>query len=246
MSQTPSVAWRIERHGSLSSTNDRAIAAAEAGEEPGLIVLAAEQTAGRGRAGRSWVSPRGNLFCSVLLPACVLPAGGAASLLAGLAAHDALAQHLPAPHRLALKWPNDLMVGRAKLGGVLVEAGRTAAGAPWLVAGVGANLAVVPEGLGRAAISLAALGGAASPEEIAAVLAATFAQRLEGFATFGMPWLIEAWRARALPEGTPISVRGAAGPLSGRFAGLDGDGALLLETAEGVRRIVAGEVSAEA
>lgn len=246
MSCAPPVAWRIERHESLSSTNDRAIAAAEAGAAPGLIVLAAEQTAGRGRAGRAWASPRGNLFCSVLLPARAVPPGGAASLLAGLAAHDALAQHVPAPHRLLLKWPNDLMVGEAKLGGVLVEAGKTASGAPWLVAGIGANLAQVPEGLGRPVTSLAALGAGASPERVAAALAEAFTARLAGFASFGMPWLINAWRARALPEGTPISVRSTAGLVAGRFAGLDGDGALLLATDRGVCRIVAGEVSAEA
>lgn len=244
MSPAASVSWRIERHGTLPSTNDRAIAAAEAGEAPGLVVLAAEQTAGRGRAGRPWVSARGNLFCSVLLPADVLPPGGAASLLAGLAVHDAVAPHVPSPHRLALKWPNDLVIGGEKLGGVLVEAGRTAAGAPWLVAGIGVNLASVPSGLGRPVTSLAAIGGVARPEEVAHALAAAFAARVAGFSASGMPWLVEAWSARALPEGTAITVNGAAGRLSGRFAGLDGDGALLLATGEGLRRIVAGEVCA--
>jgi BirA family biotin operon repressor/biotin-[acetyl-CoA-carboxylase] ligase len=245
MSAASATRWRIERHETLPSTNDRAIAAAAAGEAPGLVVLAREQTAGRGRAGRPWVSRRGNLFCSVLLPAGAVPPGGAASLLVGLAAHDALAGLVPPPHALRLKWPNDLLVGGAKLGGVLVESGATAGGATWLVAGIGANLAAAPEGLGRPATSLAALGGAATPEEVAAALAAALAARLAGFAASGMPWLIEAWSARALPEGTAMTVEGGSGRLSGRYAGLDGDGALLLATGEGLRRVVAGEVSAE-
>jgi len=245
MSAASAMRWRIERHATLASTNDRAIAAAEAGEAPGLIVLAEEQTAGRGRAGRPWVSQRGNLFCSVLLPAAAVPPGGAASLLAGLAAHDALAGLVPPPHALRLKWPNDLLVGGAKLGGVLVEAGATAQGEAWLVAGIGVNLAVVPEGLGRPATSLAALGGNATPEELVPVLGSAFAARLAGFNASGMPWLIEAWSARALPEGTAMSVQSRCGRLFGRYAGLDRDGALLLATGTGLCRVVAGEVSAE-
>lgn len=245
MSLAPSVAWRIERHETLPSTNDRAIAAAEAGEAPGLVVLAAEQTAGRGRAGRTWASPAGNLFCSVLLPPLPALRGGAGSLLAGLAAHDALAPSVPPPHALRLKWPNDLMVGAAKLGGILVEAG-TARGEPWLVAGIGANLAAAPEGVVRQVTSVATLGGRAEPMAVAQALVAALAEGLEAFAAGGMAWLVRAWSERALAEGTPISVQGVSGRLAGRYAGLDGDGALLLATGEGMRRIVAGEVFAEA
>jgi BirA family biotin operon repressor/biotin-[acetyl-CoA-carboxylase] ligase len=246
MSLVPSVTWRIERHETLPGTNDRAIAAAEAGEPPGLVVLAARQTAGRGRAGRAWVSPAGNLFCSVLLPPLPELRGGAGSLLTGLAAHQALSPCIPPPHALRLKWPNDLMVGAAKLGGILVEAGTTARGEPWLVAGIGANLAAAPEMAGRAVTSVAALGGRAEPMAVGAAVVAALAEALEGFAGGGMAWLVRAWSERALAEGTLISVQGVSGRLAGRYAGLDGDGALLLATGEGVRRIVAGEVSAEA
>jgi len=245
MSFACSVAFRIERHDTLPSTNDRAIAAAEAGEPPGLVVLASRQTEGRGRAGRPWVSLPGNLACSVLLPPLPALRSGAGALLAGLAAHAALAPLVPKPHALRLKWPNDLMVGEAKLGGILVEAGTTALGEPWLVAGIGANLAGAPE-VGRQATSIAALGGQADPGTVADHLVAAFARALEAFAGAGMAWLIEAWSERALAKGTPMSVKSARGDLCGRYAGLDRDGALLLATREGVRRILAGEVFAEA
>ncbi|WP_291295987.1 biotin--[acetyl-CoA-carboxylase] ligase [Elioraea sp.] len=238
--------WRVERHESLTSTNDRAIAAAEAGEPPGLVVLAREQTQGRGRSGRVWHSPRGNLFCSILLPPDDALRGGAAALLSGLAAHDAIAGLVPPPHRLALKWPNDLLVGAAKLGGILTEGGTTQAGRSWLVAGIGLNLAHHPDGLDRPVTSLPALGAtAADPGMVADRLAAAFAARLALLAGGGMAAIIAAWSARAIAPGTALAVNAASGRLAGRFAGIDHDGALLLATDAGTRRVVAGEVFAE-
>ncbi len=242
MSGIPPVTWRIERHARLSSTNDRAIEAAEAGEAPGLVVLAEEQTQGRGRSGRHWVSPRGNLFCSVVLPPADGLIGGAAALLSGVALHDALSPFAPS---LRLKWPNDLLAGTAKLGGILVEGGTTTSGSPWLVAGIGANLASAPEGVDRPVTSLAALGAAVTAGEIACHLVDAIGLRLEEFERGAMGALVAAWAERALPEGTAMSVKGIAGTLAGRYAGLDRDGALLLATDQGLRRIVAGEVFAE-
>lgn len=242
MSGTQPVTWRIERHARLSSTNDRAIEAAEAGEAPGLVVLAREQTSGRGRSGRSWVSPPGNLYCSVLLPPGEGLAGGAAALLSGLALHDALSTYAVG---LRLKWPNDLLAGAAKLGGVLVEAGTTRSGAAWLVAGIGANLASAPELTERQATSLAALGATPAPEDVADRLVASLAARLEAYRQGAMASLVSAWAERALPEGTAMSVKARSGTVAGRYAGLDRDGALLLATEQGLRRVVAGEVFAE-
>jgi BirA family biotin operon repressor/biotin-[acetyl-CoA-carboxylase] ligase len=246
MSLPPPVTWRIERHERLASTNDHAIAAAEAGAAPGLIVLAEEQTAGRGRRGRAWQSRRGNLHCSLLLPAEASPLGGAASLLAGLAAHDAISPFVASPLACRLKWPNDLMVGAAKLGGILVEGGTTAAGESWLVAGIGINLAHHPDGLDRRVTSLAALGVAPPPPEtVAGLLAEAMAQRLAAFRAGGLAPLLDAWSSRAIAAGTPITVQGTSGALAGRYAGLDHDGALLLATEAGTRRVVAGDVCAE-
>lgn len=245
MSGAPQPAWRIERHERLASTNDRAIEAAEAGSPPGLMVVAAEQTAGRGRSGRAWASPRGNLFASALLPPLPGLRGGAAALLSGLAAHDAVAPLLPDPATLRLKWPNDLLAGGAKLGGILTEAGTSRAGIDWLVAGIGLNIAAAPEAPGRAVTSVAALGGTATAEDAAQRLLDALAHRLAHFADAGMAGLVAAWRERALPEGTAMSVHRGGVPMTGRYAGLADDGALLLATEGGVARIVAGEVFAE-
>ncbi len=245
MRDAPQPAWRIERHERLASTNDRAIEAAEAGSPPGLMVLAAEQTAGRGRSGRAWASPRGNLFASVLLPPLPSLRGGAAALLAGLAAHDAVVPFLPAPELLRLKWPNDLLACGAKLGGILTEVGTSRDGTDWLVAGIGLNIAAAPDASGRPVTSVAALGGEAVVEDVADRLLAALAARLSAFAEAGMPGLVSAWRARTLAEGTAMSVHHRGAPVTGHYAGLADDGALLLATAGGVARIVAGEVFAE-
>jgi BirA family biotin operon repressor/biotin-[acetyl-CoA-carboxylase] ligase len=246
MTPPPPLSWRIERHERLASTNDRAIAAAEAGAAPGLLVVAAEQTAGRGRDGRAWASPPGNLFASALLPPLPALRGGAAALLAGLAAHDAVAPLLPDPALLRLKWPNDLLAGGAKLGGILTEVGTSRGGIDWIVAGIGLNLAAAPAVGERAVTSVVTLGGAVAVEEAAQRLLDALARRMAAFWVDGMPGLVAAWRERALPEGTAMAVHQGSGRVSGRYAGLADDGALLLATEGGIARIIAGDVFAEA
>lgn len=236
---------RIERHASLPSTSDRAIARAEAGEAPWHAVLAETQTAGRGRHGRRWISPPGNLYLSVLLDAEAAAPGGL-GLLAGVAIADALATLLPAGIALHLKWPNDLVADGRKLGGVLVEAGTRGDGAAWAVAGIGINLVAHPDDADRPATSLAALGAAPpAPETLAdAILEKLIAWSGRARAEeFGV--IVAAWQRRAQPHGAPITVRLPAGPISGRYAGLDADGALLVALEDGrMRRVVAGEVFA--
>lgn len=245
MSATPPPSWRIELHERLGSTNDRAIEAAGAGAAPGLIVIAAEQAAGRGRSGRAWASPRGNLFASALLPPLPALRGGGGALLSGLAAHDAVAAFVPASAQLRLKWPNDLLAGGAKLGGILTEAGTSRSGTDWLVAGIGVNVAAAPEVAGRAVTSLAALGARATAEEVAEQLRAAFAARLSLYLEGGLAGVVSAWQERGLAEGTAMSVHRGTGRVAGRYAGLAQDGALLLDTDAGRTRIVAGDVFAE-
>jgi BirA family biotin operon repressor/biotin-[acetyl-CoA-carboxylase] ligase len=243
MSQTPG---RIERHASLPSTSDRAIALAEAGEGPWCAVLAEAQTAGRGRHGRRWQSPPGNLYLSVLLDAQAVAAPGGLGLLAGVAIADAVAALLPDGIALHLKWPNDLVASGRKLGGVLVEAGTRADGTKWAVAGIGVNLVMHPDDADRPATSFAALGlrppvpDALAEAILERLIAWSARARTEGFGA-----IVAAWQRRAQPPGTAITVRLPAGPVSGRYAGLDGDGALLVSLEDGrTRRVVAGEVFA--
>lgn len=234
---------RIERHAVLSSTSDRAIALAEAGEGPWIAVLADEQRTGRGRHGRRWLSPPGNLHLSVVLDAAAAAPGGL-GLLAGLAAAEAVAPRLAGSAALNLKWPNDLVVDGRKLGGVLVEAGRRRDGVAWAVAGIGVNLVAHPEDIDRPAVSLAALGIAPpAPEALAATVLDRLAYWSGRARAEGLGIIVAAWQRHALAPGTPIAVRLPAGPVAGRYAGLDADGALLVALEDGrTRRIVTGEV----
>jgi BirA family biotin operon repressor/biotin-[acetyl-CoA-carboxylase] ligase len=144
--------WRVQEHKTLASTQDAAIAAARAGDPGRLAILAATQTAGRGSRGRGWLSPAGNLNLSVLLRPDASVPPGLYALLAGVALHEALSAYAAG---LMLKWPNDLLLGGAKLGGILIDASFAAAGVPdWVVIGIGANLAVAPHIAGRETAAL--------------------------------------------------------------------------------------------
>ncbi|MFC7477371.1 biotin--[acetyl-CoA-carboxylase] ligase [Dankookia sp. GCM10030260] len=231
--------WRLELHATLPSTADLLLRRAEAGEAEGLAILAREQTAGRGRSGRAWASPPGNLYLSVLLR----PAGPAReapqwSLLAGLALAEAAAAAIGEPAALRLKWPNDLLLRGAKCAGILAETALTPAGGiDWLTLGIGVNLAHAPSLADR---PTATLDGAGPPEAFAARLLARLGhwravQAAEGFAP-----VRAAWRRFGPGEGERITLRGLPG--GGLFAGLAEDGSLLLDI-DGVRRAVpAGEI----
>lgn len=229
--------WRLRVEAELPSTSDLLIRLAAAGEAEGLAILARRQTAGRGREGRAWASPAGNLHLSVLLRP-LTPAREAAiwALFGAVTLAEALAPHLPEPAALRLKWPNDLMLGGAKLGGVLCESAADAAGRlEWLVIGLGANLAEAPVVPGRAT---ARLPRPVPPETVATgLLAAMQAWRRRPAAE-----LVAAWMARGPEPGSPLTLRGGAGETTGRYAGLAPDGALLLDTAAGLRRFGAGEL----
>ncbi len=239
--------WRLRVHESLPSTSGLLVALAEAGEPEGLAVLARRQTAGRGRQGRVWDSQPGNLHASVLLrpalPPRFLPQW---SLLAAVALAEALESFLPpgTRDRLRLRWPNDLLLDGAKCAGILVDAGIAASVDAWVVIGFGANLARAPEVPGRAVACLADAGVAAPPVEAAgwALLAALDRWRrvrlLEGFGP-----VRKAWMARGPERGTPLTVRGAGGPIGGRYEGLAEDGALLLATGGRVHAVAAGELA---
>lgn len=222
----------VERTG---STNSDLLGAPEAAE--GEWLIAARQDSGRGRQGREWNSPTGNFHGSTIVqlrpgdpPAATLALG------AGVALIRAVEAAAPATG-LMLKWPNDLLLGRAKLAGILLERQGDR-----VVAGIGVNLAQAPAIAGRetAALSSVAL---ISPEAFAPILAAAFARELQRWREDPAA-LIALWLESAHPVGTPLSVHVAAGEqLSGHFAGLAEDGALKLALANGEeRRIHAADV----
>jgi len=244
--ETLASGWRVERFSSVGSTNDIARGRALAGDPGQLWIIADEQTAGRGRLGRNWVSPRGNLHASALLidPS---PAPRAAELgfVAGVALRRAVADLAPAAvGEIRLKWPNDLVWRGAKLAGLLAEGIKLDGSRLACVVGIGVNAAVAPEGMPYATTSLAAtIGRAMSVDELFARLAFRFAEMLDvwdhglGFASIRAQWL-----KHAAGIGGPIHVAGPKGALDGAFEGLDDGGRLLVRTTRGLETIEAGDI----
>ncbi len=240
------VAWRLETYTQVPSTSELCAARARAGEPEGLAVLAAQQTKGRGRGDRLWLSPPGNLAISVLLrPQTPLAMAGRWALLAGVALHMALVETAPAAALdLRLKWPNDVMLAGAKLGGILIDASADARGcSEWLVIGFGVNLLAAPDVAGRqvAALSLHVAMPPTAPDLARALLFHLSHGRTGLHDDDGFARLRAAWLERAHPIGTALTVRQGSGACQGYFVGLDDTGALLLETEGGIRKIQTGE-----
>jgi BirA family biotin operon repressor/biotin-[acetyl-CoA-carboxylase] ligase len=226
---------RIRFVDSTGSTNADHLADASAVEGDWLVAL--EQTAGRGRQGREWVTKRGNFFGSALVQLVPDdPPAQSLSLVSGLALIEAVDAAVPGL-ALQLKWPNDLLLDRAKLAGILLERQGDR-----VVAGFGVNLASAPEVDGRAA---GHLGGKISPEAFAPIIAAAFGRMLPLWRSSDVHDIARAWLARAHPIGTELTVHGGDSlPVRGRFDGIEPDGRLRLRLPDGtVRAIHAADVS---
>lgn len=237
--------FRLQGFAELDSTNEEAKRQAASGAPAGTLISARAQRAGRGRRGRVWVSAPGNLYLSIVLrPACSAGAAAQLGFAAALAVGDAVLPLLPDAAALAYKWPNDVLVGGRKVSGILLESQASAGGRiDWLVVGIGVNLAAFPDNSEYPATSLAAAGAApVTVEALLEAVARAFHFWYERWLEDGFEPLRQAWLARARGLGQPIRVRLAQGESEGRFAGLDGEGALLLETGTAQRRITAGDV----
>lgn len=202
-------------------------------------LVARRQSAGRGRAGRQWEDGAGNFMGSTV--AALNPGDPppqTLALVAGLAAWDAVAAVAPGVN-IRLKWPNDLLLGQAKLGGILLERAGDI-----VVIGIGVNLARAPQVPGRVTAALGEHSVAIAAEDFAEILADRFAAHLAAWRGGEWPRQRDLWRARAHPEGTPLEVRDRdGGRIAGAFAGLGADGAALLRLADGsTRPIHAGDV----
>ncbi len=219
MSQDTPPAWRFQSYDELPSTQDTAIAAAKAGDPGRLAILAAKQTAGRGSRGRGWVSPSGNLNLSILLrpePGPVQP--GRWALLAGVALHEALARFAPTA---TLKWPNDVLLDGAKLGGILIDS-QMGADVEWVVIGIGVNLREAPPVAGRATVCLP------PPAPAAGNLAGAIVARIDYWTARDTAEITAAWLDRAHPIGTLLDVHLPQRRITGTFAGLSPRGELLI------------------
>lgn len=205
-----------------------------------MWLRAETQTAGRGRQGRDWISPPGNLYASTIVR--LRPGDPAAPTLALVAAValDEIVCAYADPAHLALKWPNDLMLDGMKLSGILLERTGDA-----VVIGIGVNLAHHPELPDRTVTSLAGSGhGAPDPADFLIGLADAFGRWLALWRQDGIAAVRARWIERAHPRGTALSVRVPdSDPLDGLFDGLDESGALRLKLADGTTHIVhAGDV----
>jgi BirA family transcriptional regulator, biotin operon repressor / biotin---[acetyl-CoA-carboxylase] ligase len=227
----------------VDSTNAEALRRAGAGERGPFWIVAREQSAGRGRRGRAWASPAGNLHATLMLvdpaPPAVAPQ---LAFVAGLALHDAVAAAAPslAP-RLALKWPNDLLCMGRKMAGVLIEG----EGDPVAVAvGIGVNCCHHPEATEFPATNVAAEGADVSTGTLFEGLAAAMAARLHQWNHCScFAGIRTAWLERAAGVGEPVRVRLSGHETAGRFETIDASGRLVLRTSAGeLEAIAAGDV----
>lgn len=237
--------FRIEEHESVGSTNSLCFERARSGDPGQLWIRAGEQTSGRGRRGRDWSSPKGNLFASLLLvdpqPAERI---GELPLLAAVALAEAVDKAAGTLQLVSLKWPNDLLIDGAKLSGILLEAEALADGRQAVVLGFGVNCVTHPPLTAYKATDLRSQGFQVGAEHLLEILAAVMAEKLsewrraDGFARIRALWL-----SRSAHLGSKITVRSGQEEITGIFADLDARGHLVLEQENGRERtIYAGDV----
>jgi BirA family biotin operon repressor/biotin-[acetyl-CoA-carboxylase] ligase len=239
-----SIAFRIEEVAAIDSTNEALRRRAAEGEAEGLVLRADEQRAGRGRRGRGWDSPPGNLYVSLLLrPDCAPAMGATVGFVAAIALGAVLRglTRLPVLH----KWPNDLLIGGAKMTGLLLEAGTRPDGKlDWLVLGMGVNIVSHPESGLYPSTDLVASGGPAmTPQALLQRFLTGFGPAYDRWCRSGFGAVREAWMAHAAGIGERVVARLEREEIAGRFADLDPDGTLVMILDGGRRRrVAAGDV----
>jgi BirA family biotin operon repressor/biotin-[acetyl-CoA-carboxylase] ligase len=250
--ETESAGYRLVSLEATDSTNDDALKAARSGDPGQLWITAAEQLAGRGRHGRQWSSPQGNLYASLLLiDPCEIAAAPQLGFVAGLALHEAVEEvtGIGAPN-LSLKWPNDLLLDGAKVSGLLLEGHRLAADGPLaIVIGFGVNVAFAPTGTPYPAAALKTFRPDLTRDILLCSLAAAFARTFSAWRTssrmnasdpFGA--IRRLWLERAAGVGQEVRLRLPSGEKKGVFEGLDRFGRLQLKSPDAVELIDAGDL----
>ena len=239
MIETAPVYWFDE----IDSTSEEAKRRARRGETSPVWIAARHQTAGKGRLGRVWESPTGNLFTTVLFPeAGGLTAASRVPFAAALAVREACVAALPTLDA-KLKWPNDVRVSGKKISGILTESGETN-GVIWIALGMGLNLAHAPDGVGQETTSLVAEGAPAGlqPEHVLQDLKKALDKWLDR-ARHDFSGLLDAWLQNAEGRGALVQAGPVENRIQGVFEALAEDGGLILRLPDGERRTIrAGDV----
>lgn len=248
--ETETAGYRLLSLEATGSTNDDVLEAARRGDPGKLWIVAAEQRTGRGRHGRQWSSPPGNLYASLLLiEPCAIALAPQLGFVAGLALHEAVEAVTGIGHpRLALKWPNDLLLDGAKISGLLLE-GHRIGDALAIVIGFGVNVAFAPEGTPYPTVALRTLKAGLGREDVFAALADAFARTFAAWQSAARlspsdPFapIRRLWLERAAGIGQEVRLRLPSGTKEGFFEGLDPAGRLCLRTASGTELIDAGDL----
>lgn len=237
--------WPVLHFDTLDSSNAHAIRLTEGSDSGPYWIHADRQTAGRGRLGRDWISPEGNLYATALFPfEGKLAEAPLVCFVAGLAVTDVIAKRYPeVQNTVQLKWPNDIVVSEKKLGGILIETGSRDS-KTWMAAGFGINLKSSPGTLGRPTIALADLAKEPYlPSEFLEGLDFAFRRRMTDLANNGFRAARADWLRRTVHTGKKVSYALNGQKKEATFDGLDTDGALIVRDETGqTHHVRAGEV----
>jgi BirA family biotin operon repressor/biotin-[acetyl-CoA-carboxylase] ligase len=251
--------YRLHGFDTVGSTSTEASRAAQAGDVGDVWFAALKQTEGRGRRGRQWETPHGNLAASLLaVPDCDPAIAATLGFVAGVALNRALASLVPGAtvkfgidgadgqggSRIALKWPNDVLADGAKLAGILLEAQKRPDGRLAIVIGIGVNVVAAPEGLPYPAASIASLGWDVTSEAILAALTDEWVDAVEIWDNGrGVAAVLDLWRSAAAGIGAPVAVSRDGEVVRGVFETIDDAGRLIVRANDNSRvAITAGDV----
>jgi BirA family biotin operon repressor/biotin-[acetyl-CoA-carboxylase] ligase len=245
--------YRLHGFDEVGSTSAEAMKAAESGDAGDVWFASLKQTAGRGRRGRAWETPSGNLAASLMIvPECDAAVAATLGFVAGVALNRALAATLPSglvrhgidgAERIALKWPNDLLADGAKLAGILLEAQKRPDGRHAVVIGFGVNIVSAPTGLPYPATSLRHLGAAVPAETLFSALAEEWVVAYELWDHGGnVGDILRLWRASAAGIGAEVAVTRDGDVVRGIFESIDDAGRLIVRANDRRIAITAGDV----
>lgn len=236
------VDWRVQLYQSVETTQTPVHEAVKAGEGEGFVVQALMQESGKGRQGNKWDSPIGNLYMSILLrPNCALERAGELAFVVAVALSKALDDYIDTnKHKKTLKWPNDILIDGLKLSGILLESDIKDNKLNALIVGMGVNIFKPP----KLATSLNDIS------EIPVYVNTVRDNILDKLSYYYEFWqkkgfapIREAWLKQAHGLGQPMTARLPNGSYKGIFKGLTEEGSLILETDNGVEKIIhAGDV----